>query len=75
LGRESVNIIAIAQGSSENNISFLVEARQMKRAVAAIHDEFHLARSAAGVASGQASAAPSAPAGAPEPVAERSAKG
>ncbi len=75
LGREGVNIIAIAQGSSENNISFLVEARQMKRAVAAIHDEFHLARPAAGVTAEQASAARSAPAGAPEPVAGRSAKG
>jgi aspartate kinase len=42
LGRESVNIIAIAQGSSENNISFIVDAHSLQRAVAAIHDEFHL---------------------------------
>ena len=61
LGREGVNIIAIAQGSSENNISFLVEARQMKRAVAAIHDEFHLARSAAGVAAEQQARRPPHP--------------
>ncbi|MGO9642785.1 MAG: aspartate kinase [Candidatus Acidiferrales bacterium] len=47
LGREGVNLIAIAQGSSENNISFVVEERQMQRAVAAVHDEFHLARLAA----------------------------
>ncbi len=60
LGREAVNLIAIAQGSSENNISFLVEARQMKTAVAAVHDELNLNQLAAP---------------APEPVVERSAKG
>jgi aspartokinase len=42
LGRESVNIIAIAQGSSESNISFVVEQKDMKKAVLALHREFGL---------------------------------
>jgi len=42
LGREGVNIIAIAQGSSEYNISFVVEVSAMQRAVAAVHKEFRL---------------------------------
>lgn len=46
LGKEGVNIIAIAQGSSEYNISFVVEAGAMQRAVATIHKEFGLERSA-----------------------------
>lgn len=43
LGREGVNIIAIAQGSSEYNISFVVEEHHMKTALAALHNEFALA--------------------------------
>src|SRR2546426_9066874 len=42
LGREGVNIIAIAQGSSEYNISFVVDVSAMQRAVAAVHKEFRL---------------------------------
>lgn len=42
LGREGVNIIAIAQGSSEYNISFVVEESSMQRALAALHAEFRL---------------------------------
>jgi aspartokinase/homoserine dehydrogenase 1 len=42
LGREGVNIIAIAQGSSEFNISLVVEAAAMKRALTALHQEFRL---------------------------------
>jgi aspartokinase/homoserine dehydrogenase 1 len=42
LGREKVNIIAIAQGSSECNISFVVEREAMKAALAAVHREFAL---------------------------------
>jgi aspartokinase/homoserine dehydrogenase 1 len=42
LGRENVNIIAIAQGSSESNISFVVEQKDMKKAVLALHHEFGL---------------------------------
>jgi aspartokinase/homoserine dehydrogenase 1 len=47
LGRENVNIIAIAQGSSECNISFVVERDAMKRAVEATHREFGLGAPAA----------------------------
>jgi len=42
LGREGVNIIAIAQGSSEYNISLVVEAASMQRSLAALHKEFRL---------------------------------
>jgi len=42
LGREGVNIIAIAQGSSETNISFVVEDGAMKQALLATHREFGL---------------------------------
>jgi len=44
LGKRGVNIIAIAQGSSEYNVSFVVEASVMQSAVAAIHEEFDLGR-------------------------------
>ncbi|HUI73591.1 MAG TPA: aspartate kinase [Candidatus Acidoferrum sp.] len=47
LGREGVNIIAIAQGSSETNISFVVEEKSMKAALLATHREFGLASPAA----------------------------
>jgi aspartokinase len=42
LGREEVNIIAIAQGSSESNISFVVASQHMSKALAAVHREFSL---------------------------------
>ena len=42
LGREGVNIIAIAQGSSEYNISLIVEAGATQHAVATLHQEFRL---------------------------------
>jgi aspartate kinase len=42
LGREEVNIIAIAQGSSESNISFVVASEHMSKALAAVHREFSL---------------------------------
>jgi aspartate kinase len=42
LGKESINIIAIAQGSSEYNISFLVESSGMEKAVKALHQAFGL---------------------------------
>jgi ACT domain-containing protein len=48
LGRENVNIIAIAQGSSEYNISFIVEAGAMQRAMTTLHKEFRLHEAAAG---------------------------
>jgi len=42
LGRENVNLIAIAQGSSESNISFVVEEKAMKTALITTHREFGL---------------------------------
>src|SRR5579863_9751374 len=42
LGKEAINIIAIAQGSSEYNISFLVESGGMDKAVKALHQAFGL---------------------------------
>jgi len=42
LGREGVNIIAIAQGSSECNISVVVAQKDMKVALFAVHQEFQL---------------------------------
>jgi aspartate kinase len=42
LGRENVNIMAIAQGSSEYNISLVVQKDSMQRALIALHTEFRL---------------------------------
>lgn len=41
LGRAKVNVIAIAQGSSELNISLVVGEKDRDTAVRAIHQEFH----------------------------------
>jgi aspartate kinase len=46
LGREAINIIAIAQGSSEYNISLVVEADAMQHAVLTLHREFRLQEAA-----------------------------
>ena len=42
LGHENVNIMAIAQGSSEYNISLVVEKSAMQRALTSLHHEFRL---------------------------------
>src|SRR6184192_1170724 len=42
LGREGVNLIAIAQGSSESNISFVIEEKVVKTALRTAHREFGL---------------------------------
>jgi aspartokinase/homoserine dehydrogenase 1 len=42
LGKRGINIIAIAQGSSELSISFAVKSSDVKEAVKAIHEEFKL---------------------------------
>jgi len=42
LGRKGINIIAIAQGSSELSISFAVKSADMKEAVKVVHEEYHL---------------------------------
>ena len=47
LGRENVNIMAIAQGSSEYNISLVVQESAMQRALTALHTEFRLHEPAA----------------------------
>jgi aspartate kinase len=42
LGRQRINVIAIAQGSSEFNISLVVARGEADQAVRAIHEEFEL---------------------------------
>lgn len=42
LGRNGINIIAMAQGSSELSISFAVKSSDAKEAVRVIHEEFQL---------------------------------
>ena len=42
LGRKGINVIAIAQGSSELSISFAIKSSDMQDAVKAIHEEFNL---------------------------------
>lgn len=42
VGRSGANVIAIAQGSSEINISLVLNKNEIARAVVAIHDEFEL---------------------------------
>lgn len=42
LSREHINIVAIAQGSSELNITVVVEQKQAREAVQALHREFQL---------------------------------
>jgi bifunctional aspartokinase / homoserine dehydrogenase 1 len=44
VAQERVNVIAIAQGSSELNISLVVGQPDVRKAVQAIHDAFHLTR-------------------------------
>ncbi|HUG56085.1 MAG TPA: aspartate kinase [Candidatus Limnocylindrales bacterium] len=41
LGRAGVNVVAIAQGSSELNVSLCVAEGEREKAVRAIHEEFH----------------------------------
>ncbi len=43
LGRNGINVVAIAQGSSELNISIVVSAQDRGKAMSAIHDAFFLA--------------------------------
>jgi aspartokinase len=42
LGRRAINIMALAQGSSELSISFAVKSSDVREAVRAIHEEFEL---------------------------------
>ncbi len=45
LGTAGINVIAISQGSSERNISLVVEEKAASLAVRALHDAFHLEQS------------------------------
>ncbi|WP_071147265.1 bifunctional aspartate kinase/homoserine dehydrogenase I [Bacteroides ihuae] len=42
LGRNGINVIACAQGASETNISFVVEAKSLRKSLNVIHDSFFL---------------------------------
>jgi len=42
LGKTGVNVMMISQGSSEANISFVVNQQDGPRAVRVLHDEFRL---------------------------------
>jgi aspartate kinase len=44
LGEHQINIVAIAQGSSELNISFVVAREDLQRAVRLVHDAFELGK-------------------------------
>ncbi len=46
MGKEGVNLIAIAQGSSETNISFVIEEQSVVPALRTLHREFGLQKSA-----------------------------
>ncbi len=46
MGKEGVNLIAIAQGSSETNISFVIEEQSVVPALRSLHLEFGLHKSA-----------------------------
>jgi len=43
VARQGINVIMIAQGSSELNLAFVVNDRDCEQAVRALHDEFELA--------------------------------
>ncbi len=46
LGRRGINIVAIAQGSSEYNVSLVIDLGQMREVVQALHSEFGLEKRA-----------------------------
>jgi len=46
MGKEGVNLIAIAQGSSETNISFVIKEQSVVPALRSLHREFGLHKSA-----------------------------
>ncbi len=49
LGRAGVNVIAIAQGSSETNISAVIKSEDSKKALRALHARFFLSKQALSV--------------------------
>ena len=42
LGRSGISVIACAQGASETNISFVVDAKYLRKALNVLHDSFFL---------------------------------
>ncbi len=42
MGKNNINVKLIAQGSSEINISFVIETKDLEKAINAIHNEFSL---------------------------------
>lgn len=42
LGRNGISVIACAQGASETNISFVIEHKNLRKALNVIHDSFFL---------------------------------
>jgi aspartokinase/homoserine dehydrogenase 1 len=42
MGRSGINIIALAQGASETNISFVIDLKNLRKALNVIHDSFFL---------------------------------
>lgn len=58
LGKNDVNVIAIAQGSSQLNISVVIDGANAPRAQRAIHDEFQLGK----IGGGRPARRPDAPA-------------
>jgi aspartokinase/homoserine dehydrogenase 1 len=52
LAEASINVVAIAQGSSERNISFVVQGPESPRALRAVHAAFRLSKIGGGRAAG-----------------------
>ena len=44
VAKRNINVIMIAQGSSELNLAFVVNDRDCEQAVRSLHDEFKLAK-------------------------------
>lgn len=42
LGRSGISVVACAQGASETNISFVIKAKHLRKALNSIHDSFFL---------------------------------
>lgn len=42
LGRDNINVKLIAQGSSEFNVSFVIDSQRVGKALTSLHDEFNL---------------------------------
>jgi bifunctional aspartokinase / homoserine dehydrogenase 1 len=50
LGQAGINVRAIAQGSSERNISAVIDAKDMTRAIRAVHSSFYLSAKTVSIA-------------------------